>query len=71
MVLDASYLGVSTQYLVETPDGGRLVVYAQNLETSGSSEVLAEGQRVRLSWNPQHTFVISAEGPGGQEAATR
>ena len=62
VVLDASYVGVSTQYLVETPDGGRLVVYAQNLETSGASEVLADGQRVRLSWNPQHTFVISAEG---------
>ena len=68
VVLDASYLGVSTQYLVETPDGRRLVVYAQNLETSGSSEVLAEGQRVRLSWNPQHTFVISAGGTDGHQA---
>ena len=58
VVLDASYSGVSTQYLVETPDGHRLTVYAQNLETSGASEVLADGQRVRLSWKPQHTFVI-------------
>ncbi len=57
-VLDASYIGVSTQYLVETPDGHRLTVYAQNLETSGASEVLADGQRVRLAWKPQHTFVI-------------
>ena len=63
-VLDASYIGVSTQYLVETADGHKLVVYAQNLETSGSSEVLADGQRVRLAWKPQHTFVIGpAEGP--------
>jgi spermidine/putrescine transport system ATP-binding protein len=58
-VLDASYIGVSTQYLVETPDGHRLTVYAQNLETSGASEVLANGQRVRLTWKPQHTFVIA------------
>jgi spermidine/putrescine transport system ATP-binding protein len=58
-VLDASYIGVSTQYIVETPDGHRLTVYAQNLETSGASEVLANGQRVRLTWKPQHTFVIA------------
>jgi spermidine/putrescine transport system ATP-binding protein len=59
VVLDASYIGVSTQYLVETPDGHRIVVYAQNLETGGASEVLADGQRVRLTWKPQHTFVIA------------
>jgi spermidine/putrescine transport system ATP-binding protein len=59
-VLDASYIGVSTQYLVETGDGHRLVIYAQNLETSGASEALADGQRVRVSWKPQHTFVIEA-----------
>jgi len=63
-VLDASYIGVSTQYLVETADGHRLTVYAQNLETSGASEVLADGQRVRLTWKPQHTFLIGpAVGP--------
>jgi spermidine/putrescine transport system ATP-binding protein len=63
-VLDASYIGVSTQYLVETKDGRKLTVYAQNLETSGAGEVLADGQRVRLTWKPQHTFVIGpAVGP--------
>jgi spermidine/putrescine transport system ATP-binding protein len=59
-ILDASYVGVSTQYLVETVDGHRLTVYAQNLETSGVAEALADGQRVRLTWKPQHTFVIEA-----------
>ena len=63
-VLDASYIGVSTQYIVETKDGHKLTVYAQNLETSGAAEVLANGQRVRLTWKPQHTFVIGpAVGP--------
>jgi spermidine/putrescine transport system ATP-binding protein len=57
-VLDASYIGVSTQYIVETKDGHRLTVYAQNLETGGAAEMLADGQRVRLTWKPQHTFVI-------------
>ncbi|PZR64656.1 MAG: spermidine/putrescine ABC transporter ATP-binding protein [Chloroflexi bacterium] len=57
-ILDASYIGVSTQYLVETRDGQRLTVYSQNLETSGAGEALADGQQVRLTWKPQHTFVI-------------
>ena len=58
-ILDASYIGVSTQYLVETRDGYKLTVYAQNLETSGASEALADGETVRLTWRPQHTFVIA------------
>src|SRR5687768_7389067 len=37
-VLDASYIGVSTQYLVETSEGHKLTVYAQNLETGGAAE---------------------------------
>ena len=37
---------------------------AVSLVTSGASEVLADGQRVRLTWKPQHTFVIGpAAGP--------
>jgi spermidine/putrescine transport system ATP-binding protein len=58
-VLDASYIGVSTQYLVETAEGHRLTVYTQNLDTAGAGELLAGGQRVHLTWKPQHTFVIS------------
>jgi spermidine/putrescine transport system ATP-binding protein len=58
-VLDASYIGVSTQYIVQTADGHKLTVYAQNLETSGASEGLADGQTVQLTWKPQHTFVIA------------
>jgi hypothetical protein len=34
-------------------------VYAQNLDTAGAGELLADGQRVTLTWKPQHTFVIS------------
>ncbi len=60
-VLDSSYMGVSTQYLIATPYDHRVIVYAQNLETAGASEVLSDGQRVRLTWKPQHTFVISAD----------
>ncbi|MGZ8562319.1 MAG: ABC transporter ATP-binding protein [Candidatus Limnocylindria bacterium] len=58
IVLDSSYIGVSTQYLVQT-EGHRLIVYAQNIDTAGAGELLADGQRVALTWKPQHTFVIS------------
>jgi hypothetical protein len=58
---------VSTQYLVETADRHRLVVYAQNLDTSGAHEALADGQAVRVSWRPQHTFVIDEPSQSGGE----
>jgi spermidine/putrescine transport system ATP-binding protein len=67
-VLDASYIGVSTQYLIETADGHKLTVYAQNLETSGAAEAHPDGQRVRLSWKPQHTFVIPAAATGDPQS---
>jgi spermidine/putrescine transport system ATP-binding protein len=65
-VLDASYIGVSTQYLVQTAEGHRLTVYAQNLDTAGAADLLADGQKVVLTWKPQHTFVIS--GPAEHKA---
>jgi spermidine/putrescine transport system ATP-binding protein len=57
-VTDASYVGVSTQYLVSVDDTHEITAYAQNVETSGLSEQLSTGERVRLTWKPQHTFVI-------------
>ncbi len=58
-VLDSSYIGVSTQYLVETRDGHRMTAYAQNLETASVAEALANGQKVHITWQPRHTFVIA------------
>jgi spermidine/putrescine transport system ATP-binding protein len=52
-VIHASFLGVGHQYTVETP-GGTVTVYVQNL-----GEVPPTlGQAVRLSWLPEHTFVV-------------
>jgi spermidine/putrescine transport system ATP-binding protein len=65
-VSDASYVGVSTQYVVRLDEGQDVVVYAQNLETSGVEEQHAAGQRVRLSWLPKHTFVIGDEAGGSE-----
>ena len=62
------YAGVErSPYVVETADRHRLVVYAQNLDTSGAHEALADGQAVRVSWRPQHTFVIDESSLSGGE----
>ena len=57
-VVDASYVGVSTEYVVRVTDSSDVVVYTQNIETSGRRGQLAAGAPVRLTWKPEHTFVI-------------
>ena len=50
------YLGVSRQYMMESKTGRPLSVYAQN---SGRTGELAQGETVRLAWNPAHTFAVA------------
>jgi spermidine/putrescine transport system ATP-binding protein len=57
-IVDASYVGVSTQYIVRVAEATDVAVYAQNIEVSGRHEQLASGSAVRLTWKPEHTFVI-------------
>ena len=52
----STYIGVNYQYKVEGPDGTPLTVYVQNLGAAGSHP--APGQKVRLEWLPEHTFVV-------------
>jgi spermidine/putrescine transport system ATP-binding protein len=65
-ITDASYLGVSTQYEVETGWGQPLTVFVQNLRVDPS---LRPGARVLLRWDPAHTFAVPA-GRGTPEPAT-
>jgi spermidine/putrescine transport system ATP-binding protein len=58
-VRDASYLGVSTQYIVEAAGGQRLTVYEQNVERTVHGSLHRPGEEVRLTWSPDHTFVIA------------
>jgi len=51
----STYIGVSNQYKVEGPGGTELTVYVQNL---GADEAPAPGKKVRLTWRPEHTFVV-------------
>ncbi|MDF2734678.1 MAG: spermidine/putrescine transporter ATPase subunit [Chloroflexota bacterium] len=58
VVRDASYLGVSTQYVVEARGGARLTVYEQNVERTTRAELWAPGEEVLLTWSPDHSFVV-------------
>ena len=56
-VVEEAYVGVATQYIVET-DCGRLTVYRQN--ASPGLNGAAPGQRLTLSWSPDSTFVVDS-----------
>jgi spermidine/putrescine transport system ATP-binding protein len=58
-VIDASYLGVSTSYVVQSRAGARLTVYEQNVERTSHGSLHRPGETVRLSWSPDHTFVVN------------
>ena len=56
-IVEQAYVGVSTQYIVET-GCGRLSVYRQN--ASPGLNGAAPGQRLTLSWSPDSTFVVDS-----------
>ena len=62
VITDASFTGVSTQYLVRLPWGQELMVFAQNVSTHS---VLPVGTEVELTWDPAFTFGLD----GTQDAA--
>lgn len=61
VVRDASYLGVSTQYQVESR-GGTLTVYEQNVERATRAELWSRGDQVQMTWSPDHSFVVPPDG---------
>jgi spermidine/putrescine transport system ATP-binding protein len=56
----ASFLGVSIQYVVTAPGGEELTVFAPN-SGGGQPSGLGVGQPVLLTWDPQHTFVVTRD----------
>ena len=54
-VVERAYVGVATQYVVETP-AGRLTVYAQNSEPHAGTA--APGEHVTVGFSPDATFVV-------------
>ncbi|MEU0527514.1 ABC transporter ATP-binding protein [Streptomyces niveus] len=57
-IVDSSFIGVSTQYVIDSPVCAELEVYAQNIERDSR---LAPGAEVVLHWNPAHTFGLDAD----------
>jgi len=57
VITDASFTGVSTQYLVRTAWDQELTVFAQNLRLD---ERLRPGAPVVLQWEPANTFGLDA-----------
>ncbi|MBK8756297.1 MAG: ABC transporter ATP-binding protein [Actinomycetales bacterium] len=55
-LLDVSFTGVATQYLVDVPGVGRWAVYEQNLDLDRISN--KPGDQVWISWNPGHAFGV-------------
>jgi len=54
-VVESAYIGVSTEYIVETP-AGRITVFTQNADHGAAA--LEPGDPVTLSWSPEATFVV-------------
>jgi spermidine/putrescine transport system ATP-binding protein len=57
IVSDSSFIGVSTQYLVDTAWGQELTVFAQNTHRD---ERLVPGAQAVLTWAPDHSFALDA-----------
>ena len=64
VVSDASFIGVSTQYLVRMSWGEELAVFEQNTGT----EIVRPGTDVTLHWHPEQTFGL--DGAQDIEAGT-
>ncbi len=69
VIRDASYLGVSTQYIIEARGGAQVTVYEQNVERATRSELRSAGDEVVMSWLPEHSFVVHDPGTGSPETA--
>lgn len=56
-VVDTSFIGVSTQYVVRTPWGQEVTAFAQN---DGKTALVPPGDEVVLSWHAEHGFCLDA-----------
>lgn len=66
VVVDSSFIGVSTQYLVKMPWGQEILCFEQN---TGRRGVLPPGTTVDVSWRPEFAFLLdsSQDADAGRE----
>jgi spermidine/putrescine transport system ATP-binding protein len=57
-VAESAYIGVSTQYIVDTP-AGAVTVYVQNDRPGANG--FSPGDRLTVGWSPDCTFVVDAQ----------
>jgi spermidine/putrescine transport system ATP-binding protein len=58
VVSEIAYIGVSTQYIVDTP-AGSVTVYVQNVRPGMNG--VAPGDRLSVTWSSACTFVVDAQ----------
>ncbi len=58
-ISDVVYVGPDTRYIVALDAGAELVVTQQNLTTSSTEALAAQGRAVLLTWKRQHCLTIS------------
>lgn len=59
-IIDTSFSGVSTQYILAIPGLGTVTVFEQNLDLKPSA---GEGSEVWVSWKVDHGFGLEDEAP--------
>ncbi|WP_406286981.1 ABC transporter ATP-binding protein [Embleya sp. NBC_00896] len=60
VIVDAGFIGVSTQYVVRMPWDQEFTVFEQNMERDAR---LVPGAKVTLHWNPGHGFGLEPGDP--------
>jgi putative spermidine/putrescine transport system ATP-binding protein len=61
-IVDVSYAGMITRYLVALEAGGEIQVVRQNLETSSAEALEQAGRDVVVGWRPEHTVAVADRG---------
>ncbi len=66
-VRDVVYVGPDTRYHVALDAGAELTVTQQNLSTSSTEALAAQGRTVRLIWDRQHALAVADGGARVEE----
>ncbi|HET8975796.1 MAG TPA: ABC transporter ATP-binding protein [Solirubrobacterales bacterium] len=69
LVESSLYLGTATQMLVGLPDGVTMTVLCPNTDEGERRSLPGAGQKVKLSWAPEHMHLVRESGQGGGRAA--
>jgi spermidine/putrescine transport system ATP-binding protein len=57
-IVERVYVGTTTQVIVELADGVRVVALEQNTHRAKPEDRWEIGDRVRVSWHPEHSLVL-------------